>query len=191
MHKTLVGLILALLGVTAATAAHADPITIKQDFRSVGVSAQIGETPRVVRVGSANDRLSSTLEIRNRGITAAATAPFVSSFADPMHWFGTGAVDASLTSIGSPIAVVSAASDFIVSFDVRSPVSYRFDGVFNQESGPFAGQLNRSGAVVGAGLGLRIIPFTSIFCIDDAFFLFQGVSTSLSSMDSSSPDNIC
>jgi hypothetical protein len=77
-------------------------------------------------VAKASDTLVATASTPAGTNPTAATATLASSFADPMHWSGTGATDISWT---QP-ADISAGSTSLVDFKVTSPVTYAFNGNF-------------------------------------------------------------
>lgn len=118
MRGPLSGALALAIVVTSAEAVFADPIIITVDRRTV-VATALNE--RVV----ARDR-DTLFATAGQGGSGMATATLATSFTNPLHWFGDGAVTVSSTVPG----LYHATSVFEVDFTVTSPVTYAFDGSF-------------------------------------------------------------
>ena len=129
MKRSLYAAINAVMALSIAAIASADPIRITEDTRRTTASAfvrdgQGGDAGRR-EDQRAGDILSSTASGILGTNSTAATATLTSSFADPMRWLGAGTTDGFLTTAdrGSFVGV----SEFRVAFDVMTPVEYAFD----------------------------------------------------------------
>jgi PEP-CTERM motif len=111
---------LAALMVLGSTAAFADPIIITVDRRSA-----VAVTPSSRSVTTADDALAAAATSAH-GPSAFASATLESSYANAMHWLGSGATSVLATGPGFH----SAGSHFEVDFTVTSAVSYSFEGSF-------------------------------------------------------------
>ena len=134
----------AILGSAALTSA--DPITIVKDERVTSALARTdmnSSGPDTFRTAGASDTLTSTVTGGSGGTFGTSTATLVSSFADPMHWVGTGTANISV-STGGGFAQYSASSVFRTTFDVSAPVAVEFSG-----------RLNQSNTFSGSGLGFN------------------------------------
>jgi hypothetical protein len=110
--------------VLASTAASADPITITRDQRSTTVVLNFFPDGGRSDSARANDTLSVTATAPPPW-NIGARATLFSSFTDPLHWSGTGTANLSWAPPGGDGSFAS--SQFIVNFDVTSPVSFAFN----------------------------------------------------------------
>jgi len=111
-----------MLGMTAE--AFGDPITITLDRRTASAAVQSGSP---VNTGG-NDALVTTAAPPVGQGAGLSSAELTSSFANSMHWFGTG--DATVTREAGT-GFYFASSNFTVDFIVTSPVSYTFEGTLS------------------------------------------------------------
>jgi len=159
-RRTLVALAI-LFG--SAVAASADPIVILTN--GLGPA----ETSRFTRVtgfipGSAvagvfsfdqnRDALTSTAPLAAGGSSEVGTATLTSSFADPLHLFGSATSSLSWTAPAN----VAATASFRAGFQVTSPVTYAFNSSLTASSSSIpdhalAFQEARSFALLGQVLG--------------------------------------
>lgn len=118
--------------VLAATIASADPVRILQDSRVTSTSARVHDT--VQRdFAAASDTLTSAAIVTMGKASAVASASVTSSFANPLHWFAVGSVDA-LTSAQGELGAYTSTATFAATFEVTEPVAYAFDGRFQASS---------------------------------------------------------
>jgi len=115
--------ITAAMVLATAAAASADPITIISDGRFASVGRAFGAGTEPASIAKAGDTLVATVTTPAGTNPGSATATLTSSFADPMHWSGTGTASVSWT---LP-ADLGADSAFITDFLVTSPVRYAFN----------------------------------------------------------------
>jgi len=107
----------------SAAVASADPITVISDGRIASVGPLLFDTSSTpTSKATAGDRLVATVT-RPPTSPGTMTATLSSSFADPMHWSGTGMANMSWV---AP-ADFGAGALFITDFLVTSPVSYAFN----------------------------------------------------------------
>src|SRR5262245_29976032 len=124
MRGLLVGALASIIVFAIAAEVFADPIiiiTVDRRFTNVVV------IPSSQTVTRATDALVATATPPAEQGFGLSTAELASSYADPMHWFGTGAATVSRTT--GP-GIYQAASQFELDFTVNSPVSYTFDASF-------------------------------------------------------------
>jgi hypothetical protein len=116
MRSSLLPAVTLAIVLTNVGPLFADPISITADRRTVFAS-----TPGGSSGSGGTDRLAATSVTPEAGVS---TAKMESSYSNPMHWFGFGAIDVSAMAPGDYLAD----SSFQVDFTVTTPVTYRFDG---------------------------------------------------------------
>jgi hypothetical protein len=120
----------ALLGW--AVGAAADPVTLTSDVRATIVLAHVADPSgddRHTARDEAGDALTATATAATGPSSGLSTATLISSDADPLHMFGTGAANVTWSSID--LADVSSVADFAVRFQLTTPVTYVFEGAFD------------------------------------------------------------
>jgi len=116
-----------------AVGPSADPVIITLDQRATAVLAHVADPTgddRHTARDEAGDALTGTVTAAVGTNFGSSTATLISSYADPLHLFGTGA--ASVSWSNTDLADVSSDADFAVRFQVTSPVTYAFAGAFDR-----------------------------------------------------------
>ena len=130
--KVRIGAFTAAAVLGWAVGAAADPVIITLDQRRTAVLAHVADPSgddRHTAIDEAGNVLTGTVTAAVGTNSGLSTATAISSYADPLHLFGTGAANVSWSSID--LADVSSVADFVVRFQVASPVTYAFAGAFD------------------------------------------------------------
>ena len=122
MTHARLAIVTAAVVFSSAAVASADPITILVDGRRVDVGPILSAAPH--SSAQAADTLVAAVTAPPESNALSGIATLTSSFADPLHWSGTGMVSVSWTTLGD----MGAATDFFTQFLVTSPVRYSFNG---------------------------------------------------------------
>jgi hypothetical protein len=115
-----------------AVGAAADPVRLTSDLRTTIVLSHVADSSgddRHTARDEAGDRLTAAAIASTGTSSAMSTATLTSSYADPLHMFGTGSANVSWNS--TDLADVSSDAEFVVRFQLASPFTYAFDATFD------------------------------------------------------------
>jgi PEP-CTERM motif-containing protein len=169
MNGSITAAVASAIVLSGGVAASADPIIIVRDQRATTVVARTdlnNSGPDTFRTAETSDTLQSTLSASSEVTSGVSTATLVSSFGDPMHWFGMGSADVSASAAGFAPSQYDAGSAFRVAFDVTAPLAFEFTGTFDQSNTFSGSSVSSKVAYVLAGLRPFDVTLPPVFTVE-------------------------